>query len=634
MTPPPPWVDLCPQAHVASFDSVYDVHGDSSNVGDVDIVDGDSAIYGGDTGDPGGNVVDELNPFVNMALGDTNTHFTTSLYHRMNVSHSFAKATHQAGDLMDDFHMLLDSGCTHHIFRDRRFLSDILDILPVAITAVNCGTFHAPACGTVTLRFFVDGVMIDLRLHNCLYVPDLPVNLISVGRLAQWGVQVVFGKAGISVVFPDDHPVLPSRVLPTISAGHLVFVQCVYVTPAGVLHSLPVVAAPSFIPPPLSPELWHQRFGHLGRDAVCAVLTQDYVSGAKYVGSLLKDQCVSCIIGKAPQSSYDSPGNCASAIGALLHIDICGPYSTQTPSRAKYFFTILDDFSNFGFTNLLAKKSDAYSQFLRVEAAMKRQQGAIIKVVCMDGAKEFVEGPFARHLVSNGVVSQVAAPYAHQQNGKAERFIRTLEEGSQTLLVASGLSAQFWGDAVLTVQYLRNHSPTSTLPVNTTAFSRFYGRKPDVEHFRVWGCLCFVAIPPEKREKAGPCRYPAIFARYEEDRLGWRVQALSGKYDFSRDVIFDETKPGRMGVPRSVNDSASSMVGVILQRAQASASFVGHSILHFPVIVAFVSLDVFRTCWSMFQLMFSLMLLLILWRMSMLCWLVLLLWMGLQATVL
>jgi hypothetical protein len=71
----------------------------------------------------------------------------------------------------------------------------------------------------------------------------------------------------------------------------------------------------------------------------------------------------------------------------------------------------------------------------------------------MDGAKEFCRGRLETHLTSHGISMQVTAPYAHSQNGKAERLIRTLEDGLQTLIADSGLPMSFWGDAVLTMAY-------------------------------------------------------------------------------------------------------------------------------------------------------------------------------------
>ena len=55
-----------------------------------------------------------------------------------------------------------------------------------------------------------------------------------------------------------------------------------------------------------------------------------------------------------------------------------------------------------------------------------------------------------------------------------------------------------------------------------------------------------MSIPPELRTKVSPRRYEAIFVGYEENRIGWHVCDLSGKYHFSRDVILNETTPGHL----------------------------------------------------------------------------------------
>ena len=141
---------------------------------------------------------------------------------------------------------------------------------------------------------------------------------------------------------------------------------------------------------------------------------------------------------------------------------------------------------------------------------------------------------------------QVTASYAHAQAGKAKHYVRTIEDGIQTLLADAKLPPSFWGDAALTTQYLRNRLPTSTLPPNITPYEIMHGTKPDLSHLRVWGCQCFPSIPPELRSKGGPRRYEAIFVGYEENRIGWRVRDLAGKYYFSRDVVFNENVPGHL----------------------------------------------------------------------------------------
>lgn len=232
-------------------------------------------------------------------------------------------------------------------------------------------------------------------------------------------------------------------------------------------------------------------------------------------------------------------------------MDICGPYPVQAPRGEKYFFNILDDKSNWGFTFGLKLKSDAFSCYLSMEAFLECSYGIVVLTIRCSGEVELTAGRMGEHLASKGIVVQRTVAYAHQQNGKSECYIRTIEEGGQALLADSGLPMSFWLDAVLTRQYLINRLPTSTLSENVTPFEVLTnGKKLDLSHLHVWGCECYVAVPNELRGKAGPKRFQAIFVGYEEHRVGWCVWSLDGKYSFSNDVIFDENLLGRLGVPR------------------------------------------------------------------------------------
>ena len=198
----------------------------------------------------------------------------------------------------------------------------------------------------------------------------------------------------------------------------------------------------------------------------------------------------------------------ASKVAELLHMDICGPYPVQGPRGEKYFFSILDDRSNWGFTFGLKLKSDAFSCYVSIDAFLERSNGVVVLTVHCCGELELTAGRMGDHLASKGIVVQRTVAYAHQQNGKSKQYIRTIEEGGQALLVDSGLPMSFWLDAVLTRQYLINQLPTSTLPVDVTPFEVIMnGHKPDLSHLRVWGCDCYVAVPNELRGKAGPKRF-------------------------------------------------------------------------------------------------------------------------------
>ena len=458
------------------------------------------------------------------------------------------------------YNALLDSGCTHHIVCDRALFRNYTT-QSVSVGTANCGSLEALGTGDVEFRYISGERQVIFTLRGCLYAPSAPINLLSVGALAEHGMSCLFSPGGITKIFyPDNHPRLPSFSLSASMVNHLSFLNLTFIPPdvplvptafpAQAVLPLPAYSFPRI---KLDSILWHRRFGHIGMDATKATLTKDYVTGIHLDGGFVHDHCIPCIVGKSPQRSYSYQGHRAETIGGLLHMDLCGPFPVQAPHGEKYFFNILDDKSNWGFTYGLRLKSDAFSHYQKTEAFLERSRNAKVLTVRCGGELELTAGKMGAHFASKGITLQRTVAYAHQQNGKSERYIRTIEEGGQALLADSGLPMSFWLDAILTRQYLVNRLPTTTLPSNITPFESIMGgQKPDLSHLRVWGCDCYVAVPDEVRAKAGPKRYRAIFVGYEEHRLGWRVRDLTGKYSFSNDVVFNENLPARLGVPRSL----------------------------------------------------------------------------------
>ena len=407
------------------------------------------------------------------------------------------------------FNSVLDSGCTHYIICDRALFWSYDTTLATPVRTANCGSLQTLARGSVHFRVLSGDRNVIFILNDCLHAPDAPINLISVDALTEKGAIFTFSKGQTTIAFPPDHPVLPLFSFNATVHNCLSFLDCDFVLPSSSVDS-PLLDPPSslldlddvalatiFPQVSLTPELWHRRFGHLGLEATQAVLTKDYVTGIDYTGHFSPTHCIPCLVGKTPAQPFLHQKHHAPNPGALLHIDNCRPFPVLSPQKDAYFLSILDDNSNFGFVGPLCLKSDAFNFYKRTEASIEQTTKSIVATVCLDGAPELCEGCMGTHLRNRGISIQVTAPYAHQQNGKAERYIRTLEDGMQSLLADAKLPPSFWRDAVCTYQYLHNHLPTSVLPAGTTPYEVYHGHKPDLSHLRVWGCQCFVLIPPE-----------------------------------------------------------------------------------------------------------------------------------------
>lgn len=102
----------------------------------------------------------------------------------------------------------------------------------------------------------------------------------------------------------------------------------------------------------------------------------------------------------------------------------------------------------------------------------------------------------------------------------------------------SGLPGSFWAEAISTANYIRNRTPCSSLD-GRTPYEVWTGRKPDVSHFREFGCNAFCLNTEPGIGKFDPRGKPAIFLGYSESSKGYRMWLVEEKKILvSRDVTF------------------------------------------------------------------------------------------------
>jgi hypothetical protein len=68
------------------------------------------------------------------------------------------------------------------------------------------------------------------------------------------------------------------------------------------------------------------------------------------------------------------------------------------------------------------------------------------------------------------------------------------------MLSDAELGQEFWIETVGTTCYLVNRSPSSVLD-DKTPHEVWIGKKPSLEHLRVFGCDSYVHVPKENRSK-------------------------------------------------------------------------------------------------------------------------------------
>jgi len=223
----------------------------------------------------------------------------------------------------------------------------------------------------------------------------------------------------------------------------------------------------------------------------------------------------------------------------LIHCDIWGGYSIPTHNGARYFLTIVDDFTRCTWVYLMKNKSETQS-LLKIFHAMTQTQFSFkIKTIRSDNAPELLSNEMQEFFHLNGIKHETTCVNTPQQNGVAERKHRHLLEIARSLRFQSGLLKIFWGECIMTATYLINRIPTKILN-NSTPYEMLFHKRPSYTHLRVFGCLCHIhSHSPDKFE---PRAKKCIFVGYPQGKKGYRVFDLeNNKFIISRDVVFHET---------------------------------------------------------------------------------------------
>lgn len=88
--------------------------------------------------------------------------------------------------------------------------------------------------------------------------------------------------------------------------------------------------------------------------------------------------------------------------------------------------------------------------------------------------------------------------------------------------MAKGLPKCFRAEAVNTTVYLLNRFPAKAIKI-LTPIEAWRGMKPTTEHLKIFGCICYLHIPEQKRHKLEEKSAKGIFLGYGSLFKGYRA---------------------------------------------------------------------------------------------------------------
>ena len=226
----------------------------------------------------------------------------------------------------------------------------------------------------------------------------------------------------------------------------------------------------------------------------------------------------------------------------MIHSDICGPITPVSNGNKRYFISFIDDYSRKAWVYFLQEKSEAFSAFKSFKALVENEVGRVIKTLRTDRGGEYNSQEFANFCDMHGIRRQLTAAYTPQQNGVSERKNRTILNMVRSMLAGGSIPKNFWPEAVNWSVHILNRSPTFVVQDMTPA-ETWSGRKPVVNHFKIFGCIAYAHIPDEKRRKLDFKGEKCIFLGVSDQSKAYKLyNPITKRIVISRDVVFDETK--------------------------------------------------------------------------------------------
>jgi hypothetical protein len=171
---------------------------------------------------------------------------------------------------------------------------------------------------------------------------------------------------------------------------------------------------------------------------------------------------------------------------------------------------------------------------------VEKEKGVSIKFPRSDGGGKYFSNEFSEYLKEHGIQRKYSCSYSPQQNGIAERKNRHIVEIARAMLNEKNLPNYFWAKAITIIVYIMNRTPIMEVH-SMTPEEKLTGKKPNVLHLKLFGCIVYMHVPNETRSKLDPKTEKCIFIRYSLKQKGYKCFNPSIlNLQVSRDVVFDE----------------------------------------------------------------------------------------------
>ncbi|CAI7801108.1 unnamed protein product [Closterium sp. NIES-54] len=433
--------------------------------------------------------------------------------------------------------VLLDSGCSHHLMGTKEVFVDLQPSGSIKhVRGFNGALQDVQGRGTVALQGEAGKRVL---IPDVLYVPGVRANLLSSGQLKEHGVKLQEDGDGMLLVSAAG------EVLGRATYSGRVLCTDLRPCPTRLTSPAPeVVALRAIVSKTKStPDRMHARLAHVGMDTIRSSAKNEFAIGLDLESTTGADSpCVSYVGGKVARHTFPDQGSDANDVLAVVHINLCRPFRVAAKDGSLYFLLLKDRKTRFVWVRPVAKKSDVLLEFQKWLVLVERQMKKSVLQLRSDRGGEFLGKKFTNFVDGQGIVHDLTCPYTPQQNGMAEREMRTVVESVRTMLLHMGVQHHWWHLALRQAVWVRNCLERSTLPPGTRPYQLLTGQRPDLSLARIWGCMTHFLVPEQQRGgKLKPKARWGLHLGVSAASKGWELLDVdTNRVVTTSDVVFYE----------------------------------------------------------------------------------------------
>src|SRR4051812_23727024 len=424
----------------------------------------------------------------------------------------------------------------------------------------NGSRAYVHGVGMVNLKFTSGNTV---QLKNVQHVPSINKNLVSGSLLCRDGFKLVF----------ESNKVVISKYIQFVGMGY----ECGGLFRLSLSDSCTKVI--NHVCNDNESNVWHSRLCHINFG--CMTLLANMSLIPKFT-TVKGSKCQVCVQAKQPRKSHTAaePGNLA--LLELIHSDLCEMNGVLTKGGKRYFMTLIDDSTRYCYVYLLKYKDEALNYFKIYKAEAENQLDLKIKRLRSDRGGEYFSNEFDLFCAEHGIIHERTPPYSPQSNGVAERKNRTLTDLVNAMLDTSGLSKEWWGEALMTACHVLNRVPVKDKTM--TPFEEWEKKRLKLSYLRTWGCLAKVNIPIPKKRKLGPKTVDCVLLGYAFHSIGYRFLIVKSEvFDMrvgtimeSNDATFFEDIFPMKDMPTSSNQEIPTLSGQDLTEIPETTISIEH----------------------------------------------------------